>query len=92
MAGRDRGEDNRNGDVGVPKLDGRDNLDSEERKVFGTEKMSGLSEVSGVQRTVGKDTLRDPFLVRCASCSSDGGSAMFICNEQKTFYVTYVFA
>lgn len=70
--GKDIGEDIFKGDVGVPKLDGKDNLDSEETKEF-LRDMSSISD-SGVQRTVGSEIFRGLLLVELDRSSS--GSAM----------------
>lgn len=70
--GSDNGEDNLSGDVGVPKLDGSDNLDSEEMKEFVFIHMLDLSSGSGVQRTVGKVICRE--LLLCVFCSVSGES------------------
>lgn len=52
--GNDIGDDKCSGDVGVPKLEGRDIFESEHIKEFLIG--SGMSDIgSGVQRTVGKD-------------------------------------
>lgn len=59
--GRDKGDDSRNGDVGVAKFEGSDNFDSDDGKgvILGT---SDLSETdSAVQRTVGKVILNGLF-------------------------------
>lgn len=56
--GNDIGDDNRNGDVGVERLEGNDNLDSDV-----TNDLSGISTCSVGSRTVGRDILRAPFLV-----------------------------
>lgn len=52
--GKDIGEDNWRGDVGVPRLEGRDILESE---LLVKEFFIGsvMSDGSGVQNTVGKD-------------------------------------
>lgn len=55
--GSDSGEGNSRGDVGVPKFDGRDILESEWTIEFVF--ISGLSDDSGVHRTVGKDILNE---------------------------------
>lgn len=70
--GNDIGEDNLSGDVGVPKLDGSDILESEEMKEFTLMEISDLSsEGSGVQRTVGNDIFLVDF------CSLPGESSIF---------------
>lgn len=74
VAGKDRGEDNLRGDVGVPKLEGKDNFDSDVTNVFPFTRISSLSDDSGVQRTVGKVIFNGLLLVEFWSSS---GSAMF---------------
>lgn len=56
--GRDKGEDTFSGEVGVPKLDGRDNFDSEETNEVLMD-LSDFSSESEVQRTVGNEILRE---------------------------------
>lgn len=56
--GNDIGDDNRNGDVGVERLEGNDNLDSDV-----TNGLSGISACSVGSRTVGRDILSATFLV-----------------------------
>lgn len=69
--GSDIGDDNRNGDVGVERLEGNDNLDSDVMN-----DLSGISACSVGSRTVGRDILRAPFLVDAVS--SVCGSAILI--------------
>lgn len=60
--GKDNGDDNRNGDVGVPRLEGRDNLDSEESRILGLE--SELSEIDAAeQRTLGNFMFKEFIFV-----------------------------
>lgn len=78
--GNDSGDDSLNGDVGVPKLDGRDIFESEEMIEFTLIDISELSSVgSGVQRTVGSDTLCVLLIV--GFCSVSGESAILFCNK-----------
>lgn len=72
-AGNDKGEERRKGDVGVPRLDGRESLDSDDTNVLVG--MSLFSEGSGVQRTVGKVIFRVLFL---NVSSASGESAILI--------------
>lgn len=59
--GKDTGDDIRNGEVRVPKLDGRDSFDSEVTKDFTSGKEG--SSAASVHRTVGRDILSESFLV-----------------------------
>lgn len=66
--------------MGVPKLDGRDIFESEEMIEFTLIDISELSAVgSGVQRTVGKETLCVLLIV--GFCSVSGESAILFCNK-----------
>lgn len=73
--GNDIGEDNRNGDVGVERLEGNDNLDSDV-----TNDLSGIFACSVGSRTVGRDILSAPFFVDVDS--SVCGLSMLIWKEK----------
>lgn len=73
--GKDMGEDAFKGDVGVPKLDGKDKFESDVTNEFVL--TESIFEVSGVHSTVGRDILSELLLVDVAS-SISGGSAMFL--------------
>lgn len=75
--GNDIGDDNRNGDVGVERLEGNDNFDSDV-----TNDLSGISACSVGSRTVGRDILSAPFLV--VAVSSVCGCSIFVWKEKYT--------
>lgn len=71
--GSDKGDDNRKGEVGVQRFDGKDIFESEE-----TKDRTGTSDFSeGGSSTVGRDIFRVPFFPEVV-CSSIAGSAILI--------------
>lgn len=76
--GKDKGDDNFKGDVGVPKLDGKDSFESEFTKALGSD--TGMLSAVSVQRTVGKDILSE--LLRDDDSSSCSSSDISIWKEK----------
>lgn len=80
--GNDKGDGSCNGVEGVPKLDGKDNLDSDDTKLA-FDCTPGLSGGSDVHRTVGRDIFSELLLVD-DFCSLSGESAILFWKRRKT--------